>query len=65
MKHSQPVGAHADVMHVELDSFRLLLVLEVIVGQQVEDLIDDWRSWGSALRKTRSLTDKTIDQSIK
>lgn len=50
-----PVGTHADVVHVELDGFRLLLVLEVIISHQVVDLINDWRSRSAAFRKTWSL----------
>ena len=48
-------------MHVELDGLGLLLVLEVVVGQQVEYLVYDGRCRGPALRKTRRLEDKTID----
>ena len=59
MKPRPPVGTHADVVHVELDGLGLLLVLEVVVGQQVEHLVDDWRSRGPALGKTRCLADKT------
>lgn len=38
-----PVGTLADVMHVELDGFGLLFVLEMIISQQVVHLIDDRR----------------------
>lgn len=31
-------------MHVELDGFRLLLVLEMVVSQEVVELIHHWRS---------------------
>lgn len=42
-------------MHIELDGFGLLLVLEVVISQQVVDLIDDWRCRSTALGKARSL----------
>lgn len=42
-------------MHVELDGFGLLLVLEMIISQQVVDLINDWWSRSAALRRTRGL----------
>lgn len=37
-------------MHVELDGFGLLFVLEMIISQQVVHLIDDWR-WGGTVRR--------------
>ena len=38
-----PVGADTDVVHVELDGLGLLLVLEVVIGQEVVELVDHWR----------------------
>lgn len=38
-----PVGADANIMHVELDGFRLLLVFEMIISQEVVELIHHWR----------------------
>lgn len=38
-------------MHIELDRFGLLFVLEVIVSHQVVDLIDDWGSRRAACWK--------------
>lgn len=38
-----PVWADADVMHVELDGLGLLLVFEMVIGQQVVELIYHWR----------------------
>lgn len=42
-------------MHIELDGFGLLLVLEVVISQQVIDFIDDWRCWRTALWETWDL----------
>lgn len=37
-----PVRADADIMHVELDGFRLFFVLEMIISQEVVELIQHW-----------------------
>lgn len=50
-------------MHVELDGFGLLLVLEMVIGQQVVDLISDRRCRSTALRKAWGL--KEINISLK
>lgn len=42
-------------MHIELDGFGLLLVLEMVISQQVEDLINDWRRRSTSFRKARGL----------
>lgn len=44
-------------MHIELDGFGLLLVLEVVVSQQVVDLINDGGRRCTTLRKAWSLKD--------
>lgn len=50
-----PVGPHTDVMHIELDGFRLLLVLKMVISQQVVDLGNDWRCRSTSFRKAWGL----------
>lgn len=50
-----PVGPYTDVMHIELYGFGLLLVLEMVIGQQVVNLINDQRWRSAALRKAWGL----------
>lgn len=50
-----PVGTHADVMHIKLDGFGLLLVFEMVISQQVVDLVYDGRRGSTALRKAWGL----------
>ena len=50
-----PVGADADVVHVELDGLGLLLVLEVVIGQEVVELVDHWRGGVSPFREAGHL----------
>ena len=42
-------------MHIELDGFGLLLVLEMVISQQVVDLINDWRCRSTTLGKAWGL----------
>ena len=50
-----PVGADADVVHVELDGLGLLLVLEVVIGQEVVELVDHWRGGVGPFREAGHL----------
>lgn len=52
---NRPVGAQADVVHVELDGFRLLFVFKVVVCQKVVQLIHHRGRWGSSFRECRHL----------
>lgn len=42
-------------MHIKLDGFRLLLVLEMVISQQVVDLINNWRCRSTTFRKAWGL----------
>lgn len=54
---NRPVRAHADVVHVELDGFRLLFVFKMVVCQQIVQLIHHRGRWGSSFREGRHLKD--------
>lgn len=47
-------------MHIELDGFGLLLVLEMVIRQQVVDLINDWTCWSTTLGKAWGLKEIKI-----
>lgn len=49
--YNRPVGTHADVVHVELDGFRLLFVFEMVVRQQVVQLVNHRGCRGSSFWK--------------
>lgn len=47
-------------MHVELNSFGLFLVFEMIISQKVVNLIDDWWCGGAVCGKTGGLEEIRI-----
>lgn len=52
-------------MHIELDGFGLLLVLEMVISQQVVDLINDWRCRSTTLREAGGLKERVVEIKIK
>ena len=53
-----PVGADADVMHVELDGLGLLLIFKMVISQQVVELIHHRRRGVSPFWEARHLADE-------